>query len=445
MRKNNYLTEKIKLATVISILFSMLFAVMGCSNTYHNDNMGIKKEVKKEENLNKIPNLTGLKKDKLMESEKIKYASGFRIYYYENKKYKMIKTVNGRDYLIVPKTDYMKYMEYKTKSSKNSLSKSDLSIYKAWKNYTVINQESHNIYLVASSVMSLFKSIDALDVIRFSGTNTDGWYIDEAKEAMKSGKIEYAGKYSQPDYENLVENECDLSIQSTMILHTPKVKEKLEKLSIPVLIDESSYESNPLGRLEWIKIYGELTNKRDKTDDFFKEKIKIVNNIKRQVVDSEKSIEKSGAQNKTHNKKNNKVAYFFINSTGKVVVRKSDDYIPNMIKLGGGDYIFKGLKNSNPENKSGSVTISMEEFYSKAKDCDYLIYNSTIDSPIKSIDDLIQKNKLFKKFKAVKNGHVFNTDKYMYQASDCVAEFIVDINMILKSDYKNLVFIKHIE
>ena len=74
-----------------------------------------------------------------------------------------------------------------------------------------------------------------------------------------------------------------------------------------------------------------------------------------------------------------------------------------MIKLGGGDYIFKGLKNSNPENKSGSVTISMEEFYSKAKDCDYLIYNSTIDSPIKSIDDLIQKNKLFKKFKAVKN------------------------------------------
>ncbi|WP_027422210.1 ABC transporter substrate-binding protein [Lachnobacterium bovis] len=435
MRKNNYILKKIKLSAIISILFSMLFAVMGCSSSYHNDQMLVEKKIISEDNLDVIPKIVGLKSDKVTESEKIKYAKGFKIYYYNNKKYKLVKTLNDRNYLIVPDEDYQDYMAYKQEKAKSTKKKQfDVKKYNCWSKYTILNQNSHNIYLVASSVMSLFKSIDAMDKIKFSGTNVDSWYIEEAKNAMREGQILYAGKYSQPDYESLIEKKCDLAIQSTMILHTPKVKEKLEKINIPVFIDESSYETNPLGRLEWIKVYGEMTGKREQADSFFKEKIDMVNKIKSQV-DSSKSVK---------NKKN-KIAYFYINSAGKVVVRKSEDYIPNMIKLGGGEYAFKNLKNTNSENKSGAVTISMEEFYVQAKDCDYLIYNSTIDAPIESKDELIGKNKLFEKFKAVKNNCVFNTDKYLYQSSDSMAEFIVDINSILKSDYDNLIFIKHIE
>ena len=42
--------------------------------------------------------------------------------------------------------------------------------------------------------------------------------------------------------------ECDLAVESTMILHTPKVQEMIEDLDIPVFVDYSSYESHPLGR-----------------------------------------------------------------------------------------------------------------------------------------------------------------------------------------------------
>ena len=71
----------------------------------------------------------------------------------------------------------------------------------------------------------------------------------------------YAGKYRMPDYELILSKGCDLAIENTMIFHDPEVKEKLEELGIPVIVETSSYESDPLGRLEWIKLYGALFGK----------------------------------------------------------------------------------------------------------------------------------------------------------------------------------------
>ena len=61
---------------------------------------------------------------------------------------------------------------------------------------TVLQQPLDSIYLVATSAMDFFVSLDALDAISLSGTRADGWYLDAAREAMTDGDIEYAGKYS---------------------------------------------------------------------------------------------------------------------------------------------------------------------------------------------------------------------------------------------------------
>ena len=68
---------------------------------------------------------------------------------------------------------------------------------------------------------------------------------------------------SAPDYETILENGCDLAIENTMIYHTPEVVEQLESVGVPVLIERSSYESDPLGRMEWLKLYGALVGKED--------------------------------------------------------------------------------------------------------------------------------------------------------------------------------------
>ena len=335
------------------------------------------------------------------------YAEAFSVFYYEDG-YKVLSAASGRMYLLVPE---------------NGAVPDELP-----QGMTVLQAPLQNVYLAASSAMALFHALDALDVIAFSGTEADGWYIEDAAAAMEAGEIRFAGKYSQPDYEGLLAGGCDLAVESTMILHTPEVQEKLEALGIPVLIDESSHESHPLGRTEWIRFYGALLDREEEADAFFDSQEEIL----REMEDTEPS-------GKT-------VAYFFVNSSGSVVVRRTDDYIPKMIELAGGTYVFDDLENPNPGSSSGSVTLSMEEFYAEAGDCDYLIYNAAIEDSLDSIDELIGKSPVFAGFKAVEEGHVYTTDKYMYQATDIMGELIRDIHKMLNgADDSEMLFLKGVQ
>ena len=347
----------------------------------------ISMNVKAADTDSSAPEIPGLTFESEMQND---FAECFHIYYY-NDDYTLIDVPDSGQFLLVPEG----------KTAPDGLD-SDI---------VVLQKPLDNIYLAATSAMSLFSSLDALDNIKFSSLQESGWYVEAAKQAMEDGKIQFAGKYSEPDYEMLIDEDCDLAIESTMILHTPKVQEMIEDLDIPVFIDRSSYESHPLGRTEWIKAYAAMLNKEDVADTFF--------DTQTEVIGSLKDFKNTG---KT-------VAYFFVNTDGTVVVRSSSDYIPKMIDIAGGKYIFQDLKNT--KSKSASVELSMEEFYAKAKNADYLIYNASIDSPINSIADLTAKSELFADFKAVKSGNVWCTGKSLYQATDIVGNLITDINLML--------------
>ena len=185
----------------------------------------------------------------------------------------------------------------------------------------VLQQPLDHIYLVATSAMDLFRAVGGIENIRLSGTKEDGWYIQEAKDALASGEMLYAGKYNAPDYELILSEGCDLAVESTMIHHTPEVKEKLEQFGIPVLVERSSYESHPLGRTEWIRLYGAVLNREEEADRVFREQAE-----KLEKIASEKNTGKT-------------VAFFYINSVGAVNVRKSNDYVSKMIELAGGVYV----------------------------------------------------------------------------------------------------------
>lgn len=275
----------------------------------------------------------------------------------------------------------------------------------------VLNQPVDHIYLAATAVMDMITSIDALDAIRLSGTKSSGWYIEEAKEAMEEGSILYAGKYSAPDYERIVSEGCRLAIENTMINHAPEVREKLEKFGIPVFLDYSSYETHPLGRVEWVKLYGVLLGKEEQAERAF---------------DGEETAFEDAICGEPTGKT---VAFFFITTNGAVNVRKSSDYIPKMIELAGGTYVFDSL--GDAQSRSSSVTMQMEEFYAAARDADYLIYNSSIDGEVGSIDELLGKSSLLGDFKAVQEGNVFCTTKNLYQESMSIGTLTKDIHSML--------------
>ena len=266
------------------------------------------------------------------------------------------------------------------------------------------------IYLAATSAMDYFRALDSIDRVRLSCLDVNGWYIEEAKAALQSGSMLFAGKYSAPDYELIFAEKCDLAIESTMIYHSPEVKEQLEKLGVPVLVERSSYEADPLGRMEWIKVYGALLGKLPEAEALFA--------AEEQAVTPLLSQPKNG---KT-------VAFFYITTTGTVNVRKSGDYVPKMIEMAGGRYVFEDLDSGSALS---TVNMTMESFYDGAKNADVLIYNSTIDGELYTVEDLLQKSALLKDFKAVQSGDLWCTGKNLFQEPMGVGKLILDIHQVL--------------
>ena len=276
---------------------------------------------------------------------------------------------------------------------------------------TVIQQPLDHIYLAATSAMDLFRALEAIDKVTLSGVEADGWYIPEAKEAMEQGRMEYAGKYRAPDYELLLSRSCDLAIESTMIYHTPEVKEQLEDFGVPVLVERSSYENHPLGRMEWIKLYGLLLGREDAAAEYFDTQVEKL----RDILQTENT-------GKT-------VAFFYITSSGAVNVRKSTDYVAKCVAIAGGDYV--SFDESAEDNAQSTVNIQMESFYHGAVDADVLIYNSIIDGELHTLDELVALDPLMADFKAVKSGNVWCLTKNFYQESLELSDLILDVNHAL--------------
>lgn len=334
----------------------------------------------------------------------LKYAECFDIYNYNNG-YSVIDVHDDCKYLVVPEGK---------KTPKNL--DNDM---------VVIKQNLKNIYCGATSAMALFDSIDALDQVSTTELKESGWTFDSIKQKMKSGDIVYAGKYSEPDYELLLDKNCDLAVESTMIYHNPEVKEMIEKLGIPVFVDRSSYETKPLGRTEWAKVYGVLTGNTEAAEKFFKKETKVVDDLQ------------------NFKNTNKTVAFFYVTISGKVVVRSSTDYVPSMIDIAGGKYAFSDLTD---EKGKTSISMTMESFYEGACDADYLIYNTNIDNTVKSLDDLKAKNDIFSKFKAVKSGNCYTSGSSFYQRTDKIGEMIVDMHKILtEKNPKSLEFLEKLE
>ncbi len=275
---------------------------------------------------------------------------------------------------------------------------------------TVLRQPVENIYLVSTSVMDLILHLDALDSITLSGTKAEGWYLPEAKQAMEEGRIAYAGKYSAPDYEQILAANCGLAIENTMILHTPEVKEQLEHFGIPVLVERSSYESGPLERMEWIKLYGILLGKEDTAEQVFAAQEATIAPLLEQ--------EPTGKS----------CAFFSLSSNNLATVRKGSDYVAKMIEMAGGAYVFSDLTDNG--NSLATMNLPLEDFYAGAKDADVLIYNSAIEGTIASVSQLTEKFPLLSEFKAVQNGQVWCTSQSLFQQSMELADLILDMNKV---------------
>ena len=316
------------------------------------------------------------------------YADQFAIYKYEGG-YEYIDMVDSDRILIVPEGG----------SVPAGLDK----------DVVVLQRPIEHVYLAATSAMALIDSIGAMDSLDFVGSRT--WYTESAIKALETGDVIYAGKYNAPDYEMLMNGKCGLAIESTMILHNPDVREKLIEIGIPTIIERSSYEEHPLGRTEWMKVYGALFDREAEAEAMFEAEADKV----RELGDFE-------GTGKT-------VAFFYVNTSGSVVTYKTDGYVPAMIRLAGGTYALDGL-GADDDIKLSSINMSMEQFYADACDADIIIYNCSIVAQLTSIDDLLSLSPVLADFRAVREGNAWCTTESMFQQTDKMGSIIQEMNRI---------------
>ena len=182
--------------------------------------------------------------------------------------------------------------------------------------------------------------------------------------------------------------------------------------------DQSSYESHPLGRTEWIKIYGEIFSMRDKSDAVFNGQVKILN-------ETTSKINVPDAERKT-------VLIFYTTSTKDTFyVRNAADYVTELVNLGGGKQVAE-----IGAGKSGNTKMTQESFIEKCSQADYVLYNWTSGaSGVKdeSLQGLIDARlgDWFKDFKAYKEGNVWRTSNDFYQKMDKMGEMVADIYKML--------------
>lgn len=283
-------------------------------------------------------------------------------------------------------------------------------------------RDRQNIMVSSASTMALINAMDALSKVPMTTADTT-WRIQEIKDAIDKGTVKEVGKYSKPDYEQIIsigaEKHVTFAVFSTMLDSVPDVYDQLTKTcNLRIMRDQSSYESHPLGRTEWIKIYGEIFDMRDKSDAVFNGQVEILN-------ETTSKINVPEAERKT-------VLIFYTTSTKDTFyVRNAADYVTELVNLGGG----KQVAEIGP-GKSGNTKMTQEWFIQECSQADYVLYNWTSGaSGVKdeSLQGLIDARlgDWFKDFKAYKEGNVWRTSNDFYQKMDKMGEMVADIYKML--------------
>ena len=323
----------------------------------------------------------------------LKYAKFFSVDYYKGG-YKIAKVQNTPDdysvMLIVPEG-----MSVPEDAPENAI---------------ILKQPVNNILVSSTPVTSLINAVGALDAISLTTYDVDSWYIDDVKNALTDNRLTYIGDYKTPDYEKIVAQGTTFAFFSTML--TDDVRDQLTTLGVDVVLDQSSQEDHPLGRVEWAKLYGAIFNKEEAAEEVFNTQDKYVEDLLK--------AEKTGKS----------VAMFYITSKGVLYARNADDYMAKMVEIAGGDYALSDVG----VGETGTAKMEIEAFYDKAKDADYIIYIWSMGGKPETMEAFLERAAILSDMKAVQDGNVWCTTPDYFQIQNTIGSMINDIHLMLTAD-----------
>jgi iron complex transport system substrate-binding protein len=204
---------------------------------------------------------------------------------------------------------------------------------------------------------------------------------EKTRKRIDSGLVKELGNVQQLNTEILLTNKPDLII-SFEINGANKAMQDLDKKGFNILVNTDWMEETPLGRFEWIQLYGVLFHQQKKADSLF-------NSIEKNYLDAVKIAQKA-------TKKPRILSGIVFNDVWNLPAGKSLE--AQLLKDANTHYFWKDTEGT------GSLSLSIEVVFDQAKEADIWVAPGIYNS----IDALAQSNNLYPYFNPIQQKKVYS-------------------------------------
>ncbi|MDP4183946.1 MAG: ABC transporter substrate-binding protein [Bacteroidota bacterium] len=244
--------------------------------------------------------------------------------------------------------------------------------------YQVIRTPVERFACMASTNVAMLAALK--NISRIAGvTNPDKIFNEEVYSLYQRGKINHIGDDFTPKFEQVISCSPEVILKNgyNQSLQNDEV---FLKSGIPVFYNLEWMENTALGRAEWIKVLGEMTNKRTLADSIFN---KVKSNY-----DSLKKVALSG--------KHTPKILLSSNYKGTWYLPGGKSYYARMLKEAKGDYCYSN------DSSSGSIPLSFEVVLDKL-----LNAGVWIDESVHSFSELKNQDVRYTYFRAYREKQVY--------------------------------------
>jgi iron complex transport system substrate-binding protein len=225
-------------------------------------------------------------------------------------------------------------------------------------------------------VINQLAAIDNIDYVN----NT------EIIKKNKDGLLKELSKGPEINLEQTIALQPDILFTFGMGDPQKDLNEKLLRTKIPVAVSLDHLEESPLARAEWIKFYAAFAGKQERGDSLF--------NVVEKNYETLKAIAKTATSQAT--------VFSEIKYAEVWYMPGGKSFMAQLIADAQGHYLWHDDKNT------GSLPLSFEQVYAKAKDADVWINLSGV----KTKKELLGFESRYSAFKAFKTGQMYNNNKF---------------------------------
>lgn len=315
--------------------------------------------------------LTGCKKNETTETVKtetaknsIEYASGLSIVKYD-------------DYSVVTVSNPW---PNSNKDFKYILKEKDAKVPDSLQTFTTIQVPLESIVVTSTTNIPFLEMLEVENKL-VGFPHTDYISSEKTRALIDKGSVKNVGQNEKLNIEQLIELSPNLIVTFGVDNNNPTL-DNLKKSGLNVLIQGDWMEQSPLGKAEWIKLYGALFGKEDKAKELFDKIVQSYDQAKKLAA------EKTAGSTVLYGSMYEDVWY----------VAKGNSWVAEFMKDAHANYLWADLKGT------GSEGLSFEKVLDKAKTANVWIASGSF----KSLDELQKANPHYGEFDAFKNKNVYS-------------------------------------